>query len=89
MQGCNQTASIKEVDSVFSKYIVSTFETRRHLPGVSAYSHSSGSKVRSRSVRGNETEEASGIFSALRRLGATFNHKDEGIQYVSEVIHAS
>lgn len=89
MQGCNQTASIKEVDSVFSKYIVSTFETRWHLPGVSAYSHSCGSKVRCRSVRGSETEEASGIFSALRSLGATFTHKDEGIQHIPEVIHAS
>lgn len=29
------------------------------------------------------TQEASGIFSALGSLGATFNHKDEGIQHVS------
>lgn len=67
----------------FSKYIVSPSETQRHLSGVSAYSHSCGSKVKSRSVCVEVTQEASGIFSALGSLGATFNHKDEGIQHVS------
>lgn len=85
VRGCNQTASTKDLDSLFSKYIVSSSETQRHLSGVSPYSHSCGSKVKSRSVCVcvEVTQEVSGIFLALGSLGATFNHKDEGIQRIS------
>lgn len=83
MWGCNQTASIKDLDSVFSKYIVSTSETQQHLSRVSAYSHSCVKGQVSKCVFVEVTQEASGIFSSLGSLGATFNHKDEGIQHIS------